>query len=180
MVRADSSFHKRPIAWIAGVSVGYQQEVFVGKSNEEALAEAFTFPKIVKKRSYPLRRSLQCWISTWVGGASSIFLNDVDAACLHGVDVDEAVLDMARSTGVAGNLSRIGSSARLPYDDGYFDVIYSFSVFSHLFEVSAKFGLSELMRVLAPCGTLVMTTTTDHFPRALPGVLTQGKRLQSV
>ena len=167
----DQQWYERILRSINDPSLGlpgfpsvYQQEVFVGKSNEEALAEAFTFYKIVKKASHPLRRSSPV-LDFGVGWGRIIrfFLNDVDAACLHGVDVDEAVLDLAKSTGVAGNLSRIGSNARLPYDDGYFDAIYSFSVFSHLSEVSAKFWLSELMRVLAPGGTLVMTTTTDHF-----------------
>jgi len=149
---------------LPGLPSAYQQEVFVGKSNEAALAEAFTFYKIVKSSGHPLRSSSRV-LDFGVGWGRIIrfFLNDVDVANLHGVDVDEAILDVARTTGVPGTLRSIGTNARLPYDDGYFDVIYAFSVFSHLSAASASFWLRELMRVLKPGGTLVMTTTTDHF-----------------
>jgi len=153
-----------PSLGLPGFPSVYQQEVFVGKSNEVALAEAFTFYKIVKSGSYPLRRSSRV-LDFGVGWGRIIrfFLNDVDPGNLHGVDVDDAILDVARSTGVPGNLAQIGPNAPLAYADGYFDVVYAFSVFSHLSEASATFWLAELMRVLKPGGTLVMTTTTDHF-----------------
>ncbi|MBB5864295.1 class I SAM-dependent methyltransferase [Xanthomonas sp. 3058] len=167
----DQQWYERILRSIDDPSLGlpgfpsvYQQEVFVGKSNEVALAEAFTFYKIVKAGSYPLRSNSRV-LDFGVGWGRIIrfFLNDVDPSNLYGVDVDEAILDVARSTGVPGNLSCVGSNARLAHNDGVFDVIYAFSVFSHLSEASAKFWLPELMRVLAPGGTLVMTTTTDHF-----------------
>lgn len=167
----DQQWYERILSSMEDSSLGlpgfpsaYQQEVFVGKSNEVALAEAFTFYKIVKAGSYSLRRNSRI-LDFGVGWGRIIrfFLNDVDAANLYGIDVDEAILDVARSTGVPGNLSRIGPNARLSYEDGYFDVVYAFSVFSHLSEASATFWLAELMRVLKPGGTLVMTTTTDHF-----------------
>jgi len=167
----DQQWYERILRSVDDPSLGlpgfpsvYQQEVFVGKSNEVALAEAFTFYKIVKASSYLLRNSSRV-LDFGVGWGRIIrfFLNDVDASNLHGVDVDEAILDVARATGVPGNLSLIGPNARLPYEDGYFDIVYAFSVFSHLSAVSATFWLGELMRVLKPGGTLVMTTTTDHF-----------------
>ncbi|MDC8745787.1 class I SAM-dependent methyltransferase [Xanthomonas campestris] len=167
----DQQWYERLLGSINDPSLGlpgfpsqYQQEVFVGKSNEVALAEAFTFYKIVKAGSYPLSRSSRV-LDFGVGWGRIIrfFLNDVAVSNLYGVDVDEAILDVARSTGVPGNLSRIGSNARLPFGNDFFDVVYAFSVFSHLSEASAKFWLPELMRVLKPGGTLVMTTTTDHF-----------------
>ncbi|UXA47618.1 class I SAM-dependent methyltransferase [Xanthomonas prunicola] len=167
----DQQWYERLLRSINDSSLGlpgfpsvYQQEVFVGKSNEVALAEAFTFYKIVKSGSYPLQRSSRV-LDFGVGWGRIIrfFLNDVGAPNLHGVDVDDAILEVARSTGVRGNLSQIGPNARLPYNDSYFDVVYAFSVFSHLSAASATFWLSELMRVLRPGGTLVMTTTTDHF-----------------
>ena len=149
---------------LPGFPSRYQQEVFVGKSNEDALAEAFTFYRMVKAGSQPLRRKSRI-LDFGVGWGRIIrfFLNDVDPSSLHGVDVDPEIIEVARSTGVAGNLVVIAPNARLAYDDASFEVIYAFSVFSHLSEASARFWLAELMRVLAPGGTLVMTTTTDHF-----------------
>lgn len=167
----DQSWYERIVGSISDSSLGlpgfptaYQQEVFVGKSNEAALAEAFHFYRQVKAGSYALRRdSTVLDFGVGWGRIIRFFLNDVDAGNLHGVDVDKDILDVARSTGVPGNLSVIQPNAKLEYDDGYFDVIYAFSVFSHLSEPSAKFWLAELMRVLKPGGTLVMTTTTDSF-----------------
>lgn len=153
-----------PDPGLPGFPPKQQQEVFVGKSNEVALAEAFDFYQRVKAASYPLRRSSPV-LDFGVGWGRIIrfFLNDVDAENLHGVDVDEAIIEVARSTGVAGTLSTIGPNARLEHEDGHFEVIYAFSVFSHLSEASATFWLGELMRVLKPGGTLVMTSTTDKF-----------------
>lgn len=149
---------------LPGFPSRYQQEVFVGKSNEEALAEAFTFYKIVKKASHPLHRHSRV-LDFGVGWGRLIrfFLNDVDASHLYGVDVDPAIIQVATDTGVAGNLSVTSPTSRLSFGDDSFDVIYAYSVFSHLSEASARFWLHELMRVLVPGGTLVLTTTTDHF-----------------
>jgi ubiquinone/menaquinone biosynthesis C-methylase UbiE len=167
----DQLWYERIVRSIDDSSLGlpgfpskYQQEVFVGKSNEVALAEAFDFYQRVKAASYPLRRNSQV-LDFGVGWGRIIrfFLNDVDADNLHGVDVDAAIIDVARSTGVAGNLSTIAPNDRLAYDDAQFEVIYAFSVFSHLSGASATFWLGELMRVLKPGGTLVLTTTTDRF-----------------
>lgn len=167
----DQLWYERIVRSINDSSLGlpgfpstYQQEVFVGKSNEVALAEAFDFYQRVKAGSYPLRRNSPV-LDFGVGWGRIIrfFLNDVDASSLHGVDVDEAIITVARSTGVAGNLKTIAPNGRLAYDDGHFEVIYAFSVFSHLSEASATFWLNELMRVLKPGGTLVITTTTDKF-----------------
>jgi ubiquinone/menaquinone biosynthesis C-methylase UbiE len=161
--RLVRSIHE-PTEGLPGFPSAYQQEVFVGKSNEAALAEAFHFYQQVKAGSYPLRRNSPVLdFGVGWGRILRFFLNDVDPAYLYGVDVDPEILEVARSTGVAGNLSCIGPNAPLPHKDGRFEVIYAFSVFSHLSEASAKFWLAELMRVLKPGGSLVMTTTTDHF-----------------
>jgi ubiquinone/menaquinone biosynthesis C-methylase UbiE len=167
----DQAWFERIVRSINDTTLGlpgfpskYKQEVFVGKSNETALAEAFTFYKIVKSGSIPLHADSKV-LDFGVGWGRIIrfFLNEVDASNLYGVDVDDAILDEARATGVAGHLTQIGSRERLPFEDNFFDVIYAFSVFSHLSTISAKFWLPELMRVLKPGGSLVMTTTTDRF-----------------
>ncbi len=167
----DQLWYERILRSVHDASLGlpgfpsrHQQEIFVGKSNEEALAEAFLFYKIVKAGSYPIGRQTRI-LDFGVGWGRIVrfFLNDVDADRLHGVDVDEEIIQVALSSGVAGRLSTIGPTAPLRYPDGYFEIIYAFSVFSHLSEASAKFWLAELMRVLKPGGTLVLTTTTDKF-----------------
>ncbi|HHA2675102.1 class I SAM-dependent methyltransferase [Stenotrophomonas maltophilia] len=153
-----------PSLGLPGFPPAYQQEVFVGKSNEAALAEAFHFYQLVKTGSHRLRRNSPVLdFGVGWGRILRFFLNDVDPSHLYGVDVDPEILEVARSTGVLGNLSQIQPNGRLQHPDGRFEVIYAFSVFSHLSEASARFWLAELMRVLKPGGSLVLTTTTDRF-----------------
>lgn len=161
--RILSSLHD-PNLGLPGFPSAYLQEVFVGRSNEKALEEAFTFYKIVKSSSFPLTPNSRI-LDFGVGWGRIIrfFTREVDPSGLYGVDVDGDILDEAKSIGVSGQLSQIGKSDRLEFPDDYFDIVYAFSVFSHISERSASHWLGELMRVLKPGGTLVLTTTTDRF-----------------
>src|SRR6185295_4477772 len=51
-----------------------------------------------------------------------------------------------------------GNVYQLPYPDGMFDLVVSFSVFEHLHEF--KRGLSEVARVLRPGGTFLLGMPT--------------------
>ncbi|MBB6187492.1 class I SAM-dependent methyltransferase [Rhodanobacter sp. MP7CTX1] len=161
--RILSSLHDRNLG-LPGFPSTYLQEVFVGRSNEKALEEAFTFYKIVKNSSFPLTRNSRV-LDFGVGWGRIIrfFTREVDPSGLYGVDVDGDILNEAKSIGVEGQLGLIGKSDRLEFPDNHFDVVYAFSVFSHISKDSASHWLGELMRVLKPGGTLVLTTTTDRF-----------------
>ena len=65
--------------------------------------------------------------------------------------------------GREGVPSHIDPLSRLDYPDAHFDVVYAFSVFSHLSESSERFWLPELMRVLKSGGTLVVTSIPHRF-----------------
>lgn len=51
----------------------------------------------------------------------------------------------------------IGPTARCPFPDSAFDVVYGISVFTHLSRESERFWLAELHRLLKPGGLAVMT-----------------------
>lgn len=56
----------------------------------------------------------------------------------------------------------------LPYPDDAFDLVYSFSVFSHMPAPTAVSWLKELKRVVRPGGGIVLTTQGQHiFDRIL-------------
>src|SRR5262245_24024201 len=79
---------------------------------------------------------------------------------LHGLDLDaspEPVNEMLARSGFSAKLVQ-GNVYQLPYDDGQFDLVVSFSVFEHLHEF--KRGLSEVSRVLRPGGSFLLCMPT--------------------
>jgi SAM-dependent methyltransferase len=76
-----------------------------------------------------------------------------------GTDIAESILDTARraceATGVEAELVR-ANLERLPFPDASFDVIVCAQVIEHLLD--ARAGFRELARILAPGGTLLLTT----------------------
>ncbi|AOW20309.1 class I SAM-dependent methyltransferase [Urechidicola croceus] len=54
-------------------------------------------------------------------------------------------------------------SAKLPYPDDYFDVIYGISIFTHLSEKLHYDWYRELWRILKPNGILFLTTQGDNY-----------------
>ena len=68
----------------------------------------------------------------------------------------------------AANLAPIrfvtnGLMPPLPFEEGSFDAVYSFSVLTHLSEAAQLAWAQELRRVLKPGGTLVCTTQGERF-----------------
>jgi SAM-dependent methyltransferase len=55
----------------------------------------------------------------------------------------------------------------LAYADSSFDLVYAFSVFTHLDEAGQPFWMGELGRVLKPGGLLFLTTHGAHYLPAL-------------
>lgn len=78
------------------------------------------------------------------------------ARTLHGIDLDAEPLAVTRFLEARGHQAKLekGSVYTLPYDDGAFDLVVSFSVFEHLHEFDR--GLREVARVLAPGGRFLL------------------------
>ena len=78
-------------------------------------------------------------------------------ARLYAVDTDHDAIEWCQR-----NLSTVESRSNaaqppLPFDDGYFDLIYAVSVFTHLGPAMEQQWLAELKRVLRPGGIAVLT-----------------------
>src|SRR5438045_1353050 len=80
------------------------------------------------------------------------FLDFADDKIADGVGVDDHV-----ESGAHGRWQRFHADlrARLPFDDARFDHVVMLAVFEHLTQPDAV--LREAFRILAPCGSLIMT-----------------------
>ena len=76
-----------------------------------------------------------------------------------GADVAEAALARARRRHPDLQLRLVSLEGILPFDDGAFDVVWSSEVIEHVADTAR--WLSEVRRVLAPQGRLLLTTP-DH------------------
>ena len=97
------------------------------------------------------------------GRVIRFFLRDVAPGNLVGVDIDERAVSAARAT---NRWCRFVRSEVLPpscFDDESFDLVYAYSVFSHLSEEAHLRWLEEFKRVLAPGGVVLLTTLGRSF-----------------
>lgn len=93
-----------------------------------------------------------------VGCGTSVFAawvaEQLPEAQVVGLDMDEARLAHARRVHPRGNLRLVqGDMGELPFEDGSFDLVYA--RFALLHQVDLDPVLAELVRVLAPGGTLL-------------------------
>ena len=89
-------------------------------------------------------------------------------AVAYGVDVDREATAMARQADVSnGSLVLRGDGCRLPFPDGSFSLITSFETLEHV--RSRGLFVSELRRVLARDGKLVLSTPNANHTRPVDG-----------
>ena len=81
---------------------------------------------------------------------------------LEGVDISEGMLAHAAARGLSVQQATAES---LPFDDGSFDIVYSFKVLAHVQQIDA--AVAEAYRVLAPGGTAVLEFYNPWSLRAL-------------
>jgi SAM-dependent methyltransferase len=85
------------------------------------------------------------------------FLDDAAGAEFYGCDIDGPSIDWLREHfSPPFHVFQTGELPSLPQEDGFFDLVYAFSVFTHLSDEWAGW-LLELHRVLKPDGLLFAT-----------------------
>jgi ubiquinone/menaquinone biosynthesis C-methylase UbiE len=90
-------------------------------------------------------------------------------AAATGADVAQAALDRARARHPQLDFRLAQIDGPLPFDDGSFDVVWASEVIEHIADTGA--WLSEVRRVLAPRGRLLLTTPSHGRLRvALGGI----------
>jgi 2-polyprenyl-3-methyl-5-hydroxy-6-metoxy-1,4-benzoquinol methylase len=141
---------------------------FTGKSGEETLEEAFAYYDFIKQTAKKWGVSFQqnCKVLDFGCGWGRIiryFLKDVYAENLFGIDCDESIIIVCQSSNLNCNFNVNTIFPPTEFKDNFFDIIYSFSVFSHLSEDAHIKWLMEFKRILKPDGILIVTTRSREF-----------------
>lgn len=89
----------------------------------------------------------------------------------HGVDIDERAIRWAQEHLPFARFEANQQAPPLPYPDGYFDLVFNHSVFTHIDEHHQDLWLAELRRITTPGATLLLTVNGEHAFRAYEGSL---------
>lgn len=141
---------------------------WTGRSGYETLHQAFLafslFKKIIGKH-YKDIRSCNRILDFGCGWGRIIrfFLKDIEPEGLWGIDCYEEAIAICRNSNLRCNFESINVMPPTDLPDDFFDVIYAYSVFSHLSEEAHIAWLLEFKRILKPGGVVIATTRPRSF-----------------
>ncbi len=144
------------------------QKGMVGSAGEVSLRAAFRFFREIKiaYRAYgkaDLSQSDVLDFGCGWGRHLRFFLKDVPVERLHGIDVDPRFIEISRN-GLSGlHLEVVKPLPPTSIPDASFDLVYAYSVFSHLAEDAHQAWVTEFHRILRPDGVVVVTTQRRVF-----------------
>jgi SAM-dependent methyltransferase len=144
------------------------QEKVVGQSFEATYTEAARFVNYLLGQAF--RPSLPQRVLDFGCGWGRMlrvlrFKPELKSVELHGCDVNADFMEPIRRSVPHVYLQLARSSPPLPYVDDWFNVIYAFSVFSHLSPESHLDSAGQFARILKPGGKVVITTQGHNFLR---------------
>lgn len=151
---------------LPGFPDGELQIATVGNSNKRAIREAFQFYLFVKDKCAHLGDPVgpdTMVLDFGVGWGRIVRCFLKDTGNLFGVDINEVLLRAAADTGCPAKLSKIDPWGALPFKNQLFDLVYAYSVFTHLPERAQDHWLAEICRTLKPGGILVATVQPPRF-----------------
>ena len=146
----------------------WHQRNWTGTSGESTMLQAFQFFKLVREQlakhgRVPLQEARILDFGSGWGRILRFFLRDVPSRQLKGRDCWAEIVDVAKADNPWCDFQAIGTHPPLEEPDGSIDVIYLFSVFSHLSEDAHLAWIKEFRRILAPGGIVVATTRSSEY-----------------
>jgi len=97
------------------------------------------------------------------GRISRVFMHDIRLQNLHGLDVDPWFVEITRSLFQSPNFNACSPFPPTAIADDSFDLVFAYSVFSHLSEDATRAWMAEFHRILKPGGVVAFTTRHDSF-----------------
>lgn len=141
---------------------------FTGASGKATLIQAFDFYKLVlsylDQFNLDLKNLNILDFGCGWGRIIRFFVKDIDNARLFGVDPLPEIIEICKATVKRANFYVI--QPRPPISDfasDIFDIVYAYSVFSHLNEKYTHLWFHEFNRILKKRGLLIVTTRSRSF-----------------
>jgi cyclopropane fatty-acyl-phospholipid synthase-like methyltransferase len=144
------------------------QSKFVGSVGQPALREGFSFYLVLREYCKQTGNSVYRDIPVldfgcgW-GRMSRLFFHSISSQNFWGVDVDPEMVQFCEANMHHGNYRVIQPDPPTSFDANSFNVIFAYSVFSHLAEPVALAWIKEFARILKPGGVLIVTTQGRNF-----------------
>lgn len=139
-----------------------------GLSSEAALRQAYAFYENVvdaaRRIGLPLDRNTRAldFGFGW-GRISRVFMENLSVENIHGLDVDPWFVDVTRDLFQSPRFEVCTPFPPTRHADASFDLVYSYSVFSHLSEAACQAWMQEFARILKPGGMVAFTTRHETF-----------------
>lgn len=145
------------------------QRATIGSAGTAALVDGKAFYALIKQYAQRLGVAVNSDDTTildfgcgW-GRITRFFLKDVAAENLYGVDVVPSMISACERTIPYGNFSVVEAEPPTSFASNSFDIIFAYSVFSHLSEEIHIKWIEEFSRLLKPGGVLVATVQPRRF-----------------
>ncbi|MFD3300191.1 methyltransferase domain-containing protein [Aquipseudomonas alcaligenes] len=144
------------------------QRTFVGSSGVPALREAQNFIRVVLHYarengiSFDGRTRAVDFGSGW-GRYTRFMLKYVHPDNLYGLEVNSAMVEHCRKSFGMANFIKVESYPPCDLRDNLVDLVFGYSVFSHLAPACANAWIEEFARIMRPGGLLLMTTQGRTF-----------------
>jgi ubiquinone/menaquinone biosynthesis C-methylase UbiE len=144
------------------------QTRFTGAAGDQTLREGFFVYRMVKRifeaqiGAISHQHTFLDFGCGW-GRITRFFLKDIDPSNLWGIDCLDEAIQVCKQTNRWSNFDLVGMQPPTRFPNDMFDLIYCYSVFSHLSEDIHKLWLAEFQRILRPGGLFIATTRSRDF-----------------
>jgi SAM-dependent methyltransferase len=157
------------------------QRMFVGSSGIPALQEGANFIRVVLKYArgqgiaFDSKTRAVDFGSGW-GRYTRFMLKYIHPDNLYGLEVSSNMVEHCRKSFGMGNFLKVETFPPCDLRDDLVDLIFGYSVFSHLSPDCAGAWMDEFARIMRPGGLLLMTTQGRTFIEYCRNIRESGDR----